>query len=132
MLNDWTRNMPRGWIKNLPMITLLIGAALTLSGCNTISGTVGGVGKDISAIGNTLTGVSGSNCGHSRCGSYKKDCGPRGCRQARRVVSECQTRGCGGRGERGYRAPRQERVSYRERYSYRDRYSSRRDSSCCR
>ena len=111
------------------MITLLIGAALALSGCNTISGTVGGVGKDISLIGNTLTGVSGSDCRGSRCGSYKRDCGPRGCRQARRVVSECQSRGgCG----RGYRAQRYERVSYRERYAYRDRYSSRRDPYCCR
>ena len=110
------------------MMTLLIGAALTLSGCNTISGTIGGVGKDISLIGNTLTGVSGSDCRGSRCRSFKRDCGPRGCRQARRVASECQGRGCG----RSYRAPRYERVSYRERYAYRDRYSSRYDPYCCR
>lgn len=103
------------------MITLLLGATLTLSGCNTISGTVGGVGKDISAIGNTLTGISGDNCRHPRCGSVKKDCGPRGCRQTRSVVSDCIGRSCG----RDYRTPRHERVSYRERYAYRDRYSSR-------
>ncbi|MEZ5932941.1 MAG: hypothetical protein R3F54_13485 [Alphaproteobacteria bacterium] len=120
--------MPRGWIKGLSSTALLLGAALALSGCNTISGTIGGVGKDISMIGNTLTGVSGS-CSQPRCGGYGRDCGPRGCRQARQVVSGCLERGCGGR---GYRTPRQERVSYRESYAYRDRYSSRRDPYCCR
>jgi predicted small secreted protein len=127
-LNDWTKPMPRGWTKSLSMAALLLGAALVLSGCNTISGTVGGVGKDISAIGNTLAGVAGG-CSEPRCGGYQRDCGAGGCRRARQVVSGCQERGCGGR---GYRAPRQERVSYREQYAYRDRYSSRRDPYCCR
>ncbi|MGI9417346.1 MAG: hypothetical protein ACR2RA_05850 [Geminicoccaceae bacterium] len=113
--------MPRGWITRLPLAALLLGAMAMLSGCNTISGAVGGVGRDISMIGNTIAGVSG--CNHPRCGKVKQACGPRGCRQTRRVVSECIGRDCGGR---GYRAPRHERVSYRERYAYRDRYSSRR------
>ncbi|MDH3658641.1 MAG: hypothetical protein OEU92_01220 [Alphaproteobacteria bacterium] len=124
---DWIRIMLQGWTKSLPMIALLLGATVTLSGCNTITGAVGGVGKDISMIGNTLAGVSG-DCGRSGCGNYKKSCGPRGCRKHRRVVTECIGRDCGGR---GYRGPRQERVSYRERYAYRDRYSSRRDPYCC-
>lgn len=108
------------------MVALLLGAAVTLSGCNTISGTVGGVGRDISMIGNTLSGVSG-DCRHERCGGYKKsDCGGRGCRQARRVASECIGRDCGGRGYRSSRAHRGDR------YAYRDRYSNRRDRFCCR
>lgn len=127
MLSDWMAIMPRGWIKRLPMIVLLLGAAVVLSGCNTISGTIGGVGRDISMIGNTLSGVSG-DCRHERCAKQKSDCRGRGCRETRRVVSSCSGRDCGGR---GYRAPRYERVSHRDRYAYRDRYSSRRDS-CCR
>jgi predicted small secreted protein len=117
MFSNWIKAMLRGWIKCLPMITLLLGAAVTLSGCNTISGTIGGVGRDISVIGNTLSGVSG-DCRHERCGRVKRDCGPRGCRQTRRVASECIGRSCG-------RGHRYERVSHRERYAYRDRYSSR-------
>lgn len=127
LLTDWTRNMPRAWIKGLSIIALLSGAALALSGCNTVSGTIGGVGKDISMIGNTLSGVAGDDCRHPRC-DYRKDCGPRGCRQVRRVASECIGRSCG----RSYRAPRHERVSHRDQYAYRDRYSSRRDLYCCR
>lgn len=118
--------MHRVRIKCLPMVALLLGAAVMLSGCNTISGTVNGVGQDISMIGNTLSGVSG-DCGRRHCGKPKNDCGPRGCRKYRRVVSECVGSSCG----RGYGAPRHERVSYRERYAYRDRYSSRRDRNCC-
>ena len=119
--------MPRGRIKGLSTTALLLGAVLALSGCNTISGTIGGVGKDISAIGNTLTSVSNVGCHSPRCGKVKRDCGPRGCREARRVASECVGRSCG----RGYRSPRYERTSYRERYAYRDRYSSRYHRDCC-
>jgi predicted small secreted protein len=128
LLNDWTKPMPLAWTTCLSRAALLLGAALALSACNTINGTIGGVGRDISMIGNTLAGVSGS-CSHPRCGGYARDCGPRGCRHGRHVVSGCQERGCGGR---GYRAPRHERVSYRESYAYRDRYSSRYDPYCCR
>ena len=128
MLSDWMGFMLQGWIKRASMILALLGAAVLLSGCNTISGTIGGVGKDISMIGNTLTGISG-DCHRDRCGGYKKrDCGPRGCgRTVRRVVSECVGRGCG----QSYRPARHQRASYRERYAYRDRYSSRRDPYCC-
>ncbi|MEM8948062.1 MAG: hypothetical protein AAGA21_20645 [Pseudomonadota bacterium] len=111
--------MPLGWIKGLPMAALLLSAAVTLSSCNTVSGTIGGVGRDISMIGNTLSSVSGS-CRHERCAK-------RSHRQGRRVVSECgSSRSCG----RGYRSPRYERASYRERYAYRDRYGAHR-SRCC-
>ncbi len=126
VLTDWMRVMPRGWIKRLPTAVLLLGAMAVLSGCNTVTGAVGGAGRDIAAIGNSLAGVSG--CNHPRCGNVKRSCGPRGCRQTRRVVSECIGRSCGGR---GYRAPRYERVSYRDQYAYRDRYSYRRDRRCC-
>lgn len=119
--------MPLGWIKGLPMVALLLSALVTLSGCNTVSGTIGGVGRDISMIGNTLSGVSG-DCRHERCAKKaRSDCGERGCRRGRRVVSDCAGSNCG----RGYRSPRYERASHRERYAYRDRYSSRRDSRCC-
>jgi len=129
LLKDWKETMPRAWMKPLPKIFFLIGTALTLAGCNTISGTVGGVGKDISAIGNTLTRVSGTNkCRSARCGSVSRDCGSRGCRSSRRVVSDCGSRHCGGS---SFRSQRREFVSTRERYAFRDRYSSRRSSSCC-
>lgn len=121
MLSDWMRFMLRGWIKGLPMVAFLLGALVTLSGCNTISGTIGGVGRDISMIGNTLSGVSG-DCRHERCAAKTRS------RQGRRVASECAGSRCG----RGSRTPRYERASYRERYAYRDRYSSRRDPRCCR
>lgn len=127
MLSDWMPIMPQGWIRRLPMAALLLGAVVALSGCNTISGTIGGVGRDISMIGNTLSGVSG-DCRHERCAKRKSACSGRGCRETRRVVSSCSGRDCG----RSYRAPRYERVSYRDRYAYRDRYSYRRDSFCCR
>ena len=118
--------MQHAWIKGLPMIAFVLSAFVTLSGCNTVSGTIGGVGRDISMIGNALSGVSGDDCRHDRCGKrrYTRDCGPRGCRQVRRVVSECIGSSCG----RGYRAPRR---SYRHDYAYRDRYSYRRDRYCC-
>lgn len=127
MLLDWIWIMPLSWIKGLPIAALLLSGLVTLSGCNTISGTIGGVGRDISAIGNTLSGVSG-DCRHERCARNRSACGRDGCRRGRRVVSECVGSSCG----RSSRGPRYERVSYRERYAYRDRYSSRRDSRCCR
>ncbi|MEM7044697.1 MAG: hypothetical protein AAF543_17955 [Pseudomonadota bacterium] len=113
--------MPRAWNTGLPTALLLLGALVMLSGCNTISGTIGGVGRDISMIGNTISGVSG-DCRHERCKSHKSER-----RTTRRVVSECVGRGCG----HGHRSSRYERVSYRDRYAYRDRYSYRRDRHCC-
>jgi predicted small secreted protein len=47
--------MPLGWIKHLPITALLVSMAVTISGCNTIGGTVGGVGRDLSAIGNAFS-----------------------------------------------------------------------------
>ena len=92
------------WIRFLPMIALLFGVAVTVSGCNTVSGTLGGVGKDISMIGDTLTGVVSDDCTRSRCDRWRSSrdrCGRRGCRE-RRVVSRCGRGGC----DRGYRAYR--------------------------
>ncbi len=111
-------------MRRLPTAALLLGAALSLSGCNTVSGAVGGVGRDIASIGNALSGVSGTDCRGSRCGERRsyRDCGPRGCRQLRRVASECATRDCRRWRDRSY---------YRDR-SYRDRAYSYRDPYCCR
>lgn len=91
-------------IRLLPMIALLFGVAFTVSGCNTVAGTVGGVGKDISMIGNTLTGVVSDDCGRSRCDRWRSSrdgCGRRACRE-RRVVSRCGRSRC----DRGYRTYR--------------------------
>lgn len=111
--------MPLGWIKLLPMVALLLSATVTITGCNTVAGTVGGVGRDISMIGDTLSSVTGDDCGRRGCGERRasRDCGRRGCRQLRSVTSSCARGGCGREYGRGYRAPRRERASYR-----RDRY----------
>ena len=91
--------MSLGWIKHLPIIALLISAIVTISGCNTIGGTLGGVGRDISAIGDTFSEVAGSDCRSRRCDRRKayRDCGRGGCRKLRSVVSRCQRDGCGRR-----------------------------------
>lgn len=60
------------WIKGLPMAGLLLSVAFTLSSCNTIAGAIGGLGRDISAIGGILGDVSGSNCGRNRCGKRRR------------------------------------------------------------
>ena len=59
--------MRLSWIRFLPMIALLFGVAVTVSACNTVEGTLSGAGKDISMIGNTLTGVVSDDCRRSRC-----------------------------------------------------------------
>jgi predicted small secreted protein len=64
--------------------------ALGLSGCNTVAGTVDGVGRDLSAVGNTLSGVSGDECGRPRCGDrYDR----RSSRASRYVAVDRQQRG---------------------------------------
>lgn len=57
------------WIKGLPMAGFLVGIALALSGCNTVAGAVGGLGRDISTIGDILADTSGRDCGRDRCGN---------------------------------------------------------------
>jgi predicted small secreted protein len=93
--------MPLAWIKHLPIMALLLSAAVTVSGCNTIGGTIGGVGRDLTAIGDTFSDVD-DDCRTTRCGKQRvrDDCGPRGCRQLRAVVSRCAHDACG-RGVRG-------------------------------
>lgn len=111
--------MSRASMTRLPTAVLLLGIALALSGCNTISGAVGGAGQDIASIGNALSGVARDDCRGDRCGKRRayRDCGPRGCRELRRTATECLTRDC-----RRWR----DRVSYRDRsYSYRDSYRDR-------
>ena len=95
--------MPFGWVRHLPIIALLLGATVTISGCNTIGGTIGGVGRDLTAIGDTFDRAAGTECRTDRCKKkrVRSDCGPRGCRQLRSVVSRCHRgTGCGDQGQR--------------------------------
>jgi predicted small secreted protein len=96
-------------MKHLPIIAFLLSASVTISGCNTIGGTIGGVGRDLTAIGDTFSTAGGSDCRHERCSKKKarRDCGPRGCRKLRSVASRCHRGTDCGEGQRyRRRAPR--------------------------
>ncbi len=93
--------MPLAWIKHLPIVALLLSVTVTVSGCNTIGGTIGGVGKDLTAIGDVFS--SDDDCRTHRCGrKARSDCGRSGCRKLRSVVSRCPRDGCNQR-RRSYR-----------------------------